>query len=95
MEIESNIEYPITSNIPIPSQKGGAIAKYPIKLLQVGQSFFVPFDEFFLEKQSRQYDLRRHMFKHAGNNGIKVSTRVMTEKVGDKDMIGLRVWRIE
>lgn len=86
--------FAIQSGIPVPTKNGTATSKYPLRDLQVGQSFFVAG-----AKKSTQVTLS----KAAKNLGISITTRALKEHtefdgegngVGDK-VDGLRVWRVE
>ena len=74
--------YTVDGNIPMPpgGGSGGGRGKYPWHLLKVGDSFFVPRNDF------RREDYRP---KPAVGMNIKVATR----KLCENNIWEIRVWR--
>jgi hypothetical protein len=73
--------YQIEANIPIPKDlKVIGRNKYPLELLEPGQSFFVP-----IESPKQAKNLRSSMGVRAKKLGIKIVTMA--------DDTGVRVWR--
>lgn len=72
--------YTIDKAIPIPTNVKGARNKYPLELLEVGESFFVP-----LETPKQAKNLRSSMGVRAKKLGITIVTLA--------DDTGVRVWR--
>jgi len=73
--------YTIEANIPIPKNPDrGGRTKYPLELLQPGESFFIP-----LKDPSKGKNLRSSMSVRAKKLGITIVTLA--------DETGVRVWR--
>ncbi len=69
-------EYKIEKNIPVPAPMSGT--KYPFKNMEIGDSFFIPFERVATTKVAG--------YKYAAANGVKISFRKVEG--------GARVWRI-
>lgn len=74
--------FKIEDNVPIPKTAPNNRNKYPLELLEPGQSFFVPSDP---DKPSSAKNLRSSMAVRAKKLGIEIVT------IGDET--GVRVWR--
>ena len=74
------MDYVIDKNVPIPTNAKGARNKYPLELLEPGNSFFVP-----LESPHQSKNLRSSMSVRAKKLGITIVTIA--------DDTGVRVWR--
>ena len=72
--------FTIEKGIPVPPTARGARNKYPLELLQPGESFFVRLDSV---KKSK--NLRSSMVVRAKKLGISIATLA--------DETGVRVWR--
>lgn len=72
--------YVIDKNVPVPQHVRGMRNKYPLELLEPGESFFVKLDD---PKQSK--NLRSSMSVRAKKLGITIVTLA--------DDTGVRVWR--
>lgn len=72
--------FTIDKNIPIPQTARAPRAKYPLELLEPGESFFVKLDNV---KQAK--NLRSSMSVRAKKMGITIVTVA--------DETGLRIWR--
>lgn len=78
--LKGKISIEIEDNIPIPQRK-----KYPLKDMQIGQSFFIPTNK-PTNSQSTICILAKRL-------KIKLTTRSI---YNDKEqLIGLRVWRVK
>jgi len=74
------MEFTIDKNIPVPVKARGARNKYPLELLEPGNSFFVP-----LDSKHKSKNLRSAMSVRAKALGITIVTIA--------DDTGVRVWR--
>lgn len=74
--------FKIEDNVPVPKVVPSNRNKYPLELLQPGQSFFVPTDA---DKPKSVKNLRSSMAVRAKKLGIEIVT------IGDET--GVRVWR--
>jgi alanine-alpha-ketoisovalerate/valine-pyruvate aminotransferase len=74
--------FKIDNDIPVPKVVPSARNKYPLELLQPGQSFFVPIDP---EKPKSAKNLRSSMAVRAKALEIEIVTIA--------DETGVRVWR--
>jgi len=75
--------YKVESDIPVPNPAiNGGRGKYPWRLLKVGDSFFVPRNDFHREE---------YRPKPTDAMNIKVTSR----KCLENEIWGIRVWRTE
>ena len=71
--------FKVEKNIPIPSSKrDGRKEKYPLSILQLGDSFFIP--------DTTQIKVAPNLHTRARKLNIKLSIRTVAN--------GLRVWRV-
>jgi hypothetical protein len=82
------MQFKIAKSKPIPTRpsKTGRPAKYPFEKMEVGNSFFIP----DLKKRHTIYScLKTYNINH--NKRIQILTR----QVEEKNVLGVRVWRIK
>lgn len=75
------VDYKIEKGVEIPARRGRK-PKYPVALLNAGESFLVPNGSF---KQASS--VVSSLYAAAKRVGIKVSVRIMED--------GVRVWRVK
>lgn len=79
--------YEVTSGITIPKKEGvGTKAKYPFKEMDVGDSFFIPAEDYKNKNPNYMYSNLHYSAKF---QGIKIAVRTL------KDKSGMRVWRVK
>ena len=71
----------IKSDVPIPNIKRGRKAKYPLRQLDVGDSFSVSLDG------KKLTHIRGAIFGYAGKLGIKITSQVQENT--------LTIWRVK
>ena len=76
----------IEKNIPVPKNKPGTKASYPLDKLKVRESFLIPDID-----SGRAHGL---LNVRAKAMGIKITCRNEYDKLGTK-IIGARVWRLK
>lgn len=80
----------IERGVPIPLvDKPERESKYPFGEMEIEESFFVP----NTKPSSMHACISR--FKKSKGSERKFTVRSVTEKQGDKDVEGVRIWRIE
>ena len=82
----------IDSDIPIPagSDRRSGERKYPLKLLNVGDSFFIPLEEGDdLKRMANRLSQARQTYQKR-NEGVRLTQRMWEEK----NTIGVRIWRV-
>ncbi len=75
--------FPISDDVPLTPMFRDNALKYPIRLLEVGQSFSLPRD--------KMAQIRSHVARIQNSTGRKFTCRKVTE--GGKDLA--RVWRVK
>lgn len=88
--VENQQEFPVRSDIPIPSVNGKSKHNYPWAELAVGDCFFAPVEAGKTLK-TQQHRLSSHM-RVRKNNGTLSPTYKITMRT--EDARGTRVWRI-
>lgn len=81
--LRKRYQYDIDSDIPLESPTR---YKYPFHLMNVGDSFFIPFNK------RDENSVRGGVSSSAYKMGYKVSVRKRTEKHNGKFIDGVRVW---
>lgn len=81
--------YKIEKNIPLPARKfaGGPSSKYPIGLLEPGDSVFIA-----EAKKAQQQNIRNLVAHYRKKN---YPSHYATRKVKENGVEGIRVWRLE
>ena len=82
----------IDSDIPVPvgSDRRSGERKYPLKLLNVGDSFFIPLEEGDdLKRMANRLSQARQTYQKR-NEGVRLTQRMWEEK----NTIGVRIWRV-
>lgn len=79
-----NTQYKIESGIPFPGNKRTVRSKYPWRFMKVGQSFFVP--------NGNMNTIASHVWNV---NKQLAPAKFKCRKVVEKQIEGLRVWRVE
>jgi hypothetical protein len=82
----------IDNDIPVPvgSDRRSGERKYPLKLLNVGDSFFIPLEEGDdLKRMANRLSQARQTYQKR-NEGVRLTQRMWEEK----NTIGIRIWRV-
>ena len=83
---ESSAKYKLEKGVPAPKEKEQQRAKYPLRVMDVGDSFFAP-----VETEAELYRIQRNI-KAAIWHVRQFTGHRFTCEVTDA---GIRVWRIE
>lgn len=86
--MEGRIVVKIEKGVPIPKSESGNNSKYPLKIMEVGDSFLVPYKE---GKKSRDTQSRMTSIIAAYRNKHDVTKKFVTKA----EEGGVRVWRIK
>ena len=82
----------IDNDIPVPvgSDRRSGERKYPLKLLNVGDSFFIPLEKGDdLKRMANRLSQARQTYQKR-NEGVRLTQRMWEEE----NTIGIRIWRV-